>query len=181
MQAIGYIRAGHEFEIRDELKADGYAATVPRKVETVSRGKDRKPKLEDVPLLPNYVFLDMTVAQYHRLLSSKGQYKYLASTFQIIPARLEANMLRWAAGIEATAQKEIERYKRGEELSLFTKGEALHITHGPFAEWLANQNVTYRRMVQAAGEPFPSVEVETELFGRVTRVTVDALHVRRAV
>ena len=46
MQAIGYIRAGHEFDIRDELKSHGYAATVPRKVETVSRGKDRKPKLE---------------------------------------------------------------------------------------------------------------------------------------
>jgi transcription antitermination factor NusG len=180
VQIIGYIRAGHEFDIRDELKTDGYAATVPRKVETVSRGKDRKPKLEDIPLLPNYVFIDCTVDQYHRLLSSKGQYKYLASTYQIIPARLEANMSRWAAGIEATAQREIERYKRGEELSLFTQGEALHVTHGPFAEWLANQNVTFRRMVQAASDPFPSVEVETELFGRVTRVTVDALHVRRA-
>jgi transcription antitermination factor NusG len=180
MQAIGYIRAGHEFDVASELKADGFAATVPRKVETTSRGKDRKPKLEDVPLLPNYVFLDMTVAQYHALLSSKGQYKYLASTFQIIPARLEANMNRWAAGIEATAQKEVERYKRGEELSLFRNGEHLHVTHGPFAEWLDGQNVTFRRMVQAAGEPFPAVEVETELFGRVTRVTVDALHVRRA-
>lgn len=180
MQIIAYGRAGHEFDIRDELKADGYAATVPRKVETVSRGKDRKPKLEDTPLLPNYIFMDMTVDQYHQLIRAVGQYKYLASTFQIIPARLEAKMNRWAAGIEATAQKEIERYRRGEELSLFTKGEALHVTHGPFAEWLDRQNVTFRRMVQAAGQPFPNVEIETELFGRVTRVTVDALHVRRA-
>lgn len=181
MQLIAYGRAGHEFDIRDELKADDYAATVPRKVETVSRGKDRRPKLEDVPLLPNYIFLDMVLDQYHRLIRTAGQYKYLASTFQIIPARLEANMSRWAAGIEATAQREIERYKRGEELSLFTRGESLHITHGPFAEWLEGQNVTFRRMVQAAGEPFPSVEVETELFGRVTRLNLDALHVRRAV
>lgn len=180
MQIIAYGRAGHEFDIRDELKLDGYAATVPRKVETVSRGKDRRPKLEDTPLLPNYIFLDMAVDQYHRLIRTGGQYKYLASTFQIVPARLEANMNRWAAGIEAIAQKEIARYKRGEELSLFTQGESLHVTHGPFAEWLEGQNVTYRRMVQAAGDPFPSVEVETELFGRVTRVTVDALHVRRA-
>lgn len=180
MQIIAYGRAGHEFDIRDEIKLDGYAATVPRKVETVSRGKDRKPKLEDTPLLPNYIFLDMSVDQYHRLIRSGGQYKYLASTFQIVPARLEANMNRWAAMIEREAQREIDRYKRGEELSLFTNGEAVKVTEGPFAEWLDGQNVTFRKMVQAAGDPFPSVEVETELFGRVTRVTVDALHVRRA-
>lgn len=180
MQVIAYARSGHEFDIRDELKEAGCAATVPRKVEIVSRGKDRKAKLEDIPLLPNYVFLEMTLDGYHALTRTGGKYKYLASTYQIVPLRLEANMRRWMAGIEATAQREIERYKRGEELSLFTQGEALHVTHGPFAEWLEHQHVTYRRIVQAAGDPFPSVEVETELFGRITRVTVDALHVRRA-
>ena len=180
MQIIAYGRAGHEFEIRDELKADGYAATVPRKVITTSRGKDRKAKLEDVPLLPNYIFLDMTLDQYHQLIRTSGQYKYLTSTFQIIPHRLERNMTRWAAGIEATAQKEIDRYKRGEELSLFRQGEHLHITHGPFAEWLDGQNVTFRRMVHAAHNTFPRAEVEVELFGRVTRLEVDPLDVRRA-
>lgn len=180
MQVIAYGRASHEFDLRDELKAAGYAATVPRKVEAVSRGKDRKAKLEDIPLLPNYIFLDVTVDQYHELIRANGQYKYLAGTFQIIPARLEKNMTRWAAGIEREAQKEIDRYKRGEELSMFQNGEGVRITDGPFADWLQGQNVTFRRMVHAANDPFPSVEVETELFGRVTRVTVDALHVRRA-
>lgn len=180
MQAIGYIRAGHEFDVRDELKSDGYAATVPRKVTTTSRGKDRKAKLEDVPLLPNYVFLDCTVEQYHRLIRSGGQYKYLASTFQIIPARLEANMNRWAAGVEMEAQREIDRYKRGEELSLYQNGEHLHITHGPFAEWLQNQHVTFLRMVQASHDTFPRARVEVNVFGRVTEVDVDPLHVRRA-
>lgn len=180
MQAILYSRAGHEFDVRDELKTDGYAATVPRKVETVSRGKDRRPKLEDLPLLPNYIFLDCALDQYHRLIRTVGQYKYLASTFQIIPARLEANMTRWAAGIEREAQKEIERYKRGEELSLYRNGELLHVVHGPFAEWLQNQHVTFRRMIQAAHDTFPRAEVEVELFGRVTRVEVDPLHIRRA-
>lgn len=180
MQCISYIRAGHEFTIRDELIADGFAATVPRKVITTSRGKDRKPKLEDQPVLPNYCFLDLTVDQYHRLLRTSGQYKYLASTFQIIPARLEASMTRWAEAIEREALKEVERYLRGEELSLFKAGEALSVTHGPFAEWLDGQAVTFRRMVQAAGEPFPSVEVETQLFGQMARVKIDALHVKRA-
>jgi len=145
MQAIGYIRAGHEFDVRDELRADGYSATVPRKVVTTSRGKDRKPKLEDVPLLPNYVFLNLTVPRYHELIRTARQYKYLASTFQFVPMRLEANLERWAAGIEREAQREVDRYKRGEELSLFTQGEALHITHGPFAEWLSGQHVNIRR------------------------------------
>ena len=181
MMCIAYGRAGHEFDIRDELLASGYAATVPRKVETTSRGKDRKPKLEDVPLLPNYIFLDVAVDQYHRLIRTTGQYKYLASTFQIIPARLEAHMTRWAAGIEATAQREVDRYKRGEELSLYQNGEQLHVIHGPFAEWLTNQNVTFRRMVQASHDTFPRAEVEVELFGRVTRLDVDPLHIRRAL
>jgi len=173
MQAIGYIRAGHEFDVRDELRADGYSATVPRKVVTTSRGKDRKAKLEDVPLLPNYIFMDLSVEQYHRLLSSKGKFKYLASTFQIIPKRLEANMSRWAAGIEREAQREVDRYKRGEELSLYQNGEHLHVTHGPFADWLHNQHVTFRRMVQASHDVFPRAEVEVELFGRVTKLKAE--------
>jgi len=180
MICIGYARTGREFDLRDDLRDDGYAVTVPRKVVTTSRGKDRKAKLEDMPLLPNYLFFDLTLDKYHDLMRGCGKYKYLASTFQIVPSRLEANMTRWAAGIEREAQAEIERYKRGEELSLYTKGEALHVTHGPFAEWLEGQRVTFRRMVQAAGEPFPKVEVETELFGRITRLQVDALHIRRA-
>jgi len=180
VQIIAYGRAGHEFDIRDELKLDGYAATVPRKVETVSRGKDRKAKLEDVPLLPNYIFLDMSVDQYHRLIRSGGQYKYLASTFQIVPARLEKAMTLWANSIEAEAQREIDRYKRGEELSLFQNGEAVKVTEGPFAQWLDGANVTFRKMAQAAHDTFPRAEVELELFGRVTKVEVDPLHVRRA-
>jgi len=180
MQAIGYIRAGHEFDVRDELRADGYSATVPRKVVTTSRGKDRKARLEDVPLLPNYVFLNLTVPRYHELIRTARQYKYLAGTFQFVPKRLEANLERWAAGIEREAQREVDRYKRGEELSLYQNGEHLHVTHGPFADWLHNQHVTFRRMVQASHDVFPRAEVEVELFGRVTKLEVDPLHVRRA-
>lgn len=180
MQAIGYIRAGHEFDTRDELKADGYAATVPRKVITTSRGKDRKAKLEDVPLLPNYVFFDCTVDQYHRLIRTAGQYKYLASTFQIVPARLEANMNRWAAGIEREAQREVQRYKNGEELSLYQNGEELHVVNGPFAEWLSGQHVTFVSMVQSAHDIFPRAKVAVDLFGRVVEMNVDPLHIRRA-
>jgi len=180
MQAIGYIRAGHEFDVRDELHADGYAATVPRKVITTSRGKDRKAKLEDVPLLPNYVFLNLTVPRYHELIRTARQYKYLAGTFQFVPMRLEANLERWAAGIEREAQREVERYKRGEELSLYQNGEHLHVCSGPFAEWLENQHVTFVRMVQEAHDTFPRAKVAVDLFGRVVEMNVDPLHVRRA-
>lgn len=180
MQAIGYARAGHEFDLRDELQADGYAITVPRKIITTSRGKDRKAKLEDMPLLPNYLFFDLTLNQYHQLIRDAGKYKYLASTYQIIPKRLERNMDRWAAGVERIAQKEIDRYKRGEELSLFTEGETLEVTEGPFATWLESQHVTFVCMVQAAHDVHPRAKVEAELFGRVTELDLDPLHVRRA-
>jgi len=180
VQIIAYARANREFDVRDDLRAEGYAATVPRKVITTSRGKDRKAKLEDVPLLPNYIFLDMTVDQYHRLISTGGQYKYLASTFQIIPKRLEANMTRWAAGIEREAQREVERYKRGEELSLYQNGEHLHVIHGPFAEWLQDQHVTFVSMVQEAHDTFPRAKVAVDLFGRVVEMNVDPLHIKRA-
>lgn len=180
MKIIGYSRAGHEFDVRDELKSDGYAATVPRIVVTTSRGKDRKAKLEDQPLLPNYLFLDLTVNQYHALITTMGKYKWLASTFMSVPRHLEASLSRWAATVEAEAQREIDRYRRGEELSLFTKGEAIKVTSGPFAEWLEGQTVTFRRMVQSAHNKFPEVEVETELFGRITVLRADPLHIKRA-
>lgn len=180
MQIIGYARAGREFDLREELKADGYAVTVPRVVTAVSRGKDRKAKLEDAPLLPNYLFFDMTVDQYHSLTSAGGKYKFLSSTYQIVPMRLNASMNRWVARVEREAQREVERYKRGEELSMFQNGEGVRITDGPFAEWLDGQNVTFRRMVHAAHQPFPSAEVEVSIFGRITKLEVDPLSVRRA-
>lgn len=180
MQAIGYSRAGHEFDVRDELVAAGYAVTVPRKVITTSRGKDRKARLEDVPLLPNYIFLDCSVDQYQRLISEGGKYKYLARTWQFIPPRLEANMTRWAAGIEREAQREVQRYKNGEELSLYRNGEELHVVNGPFAEWLAGQHVTFISMVQSAHDTFPRAKVAANLFGRVVEMNVDPLHIKRA-
>ena len=180
MQIIAYARASHEFDTRDALRWDGFSAIVPRRVEPVSRGKERRPKLEDAPLLPNYVFIDLSADGYHRLIRSRGKYKWMAGTFLTIPIHLERAMSRWAETVEAEAQRELDRYRRGEELSLFSCGEAVRITEGPFAEWIEGQNITFRRMVQAAHDTFPRAEVEVELFGRIARLEVDPLHVRKA-
>jgi len=75
------IREHTQFYVQRELAALGIEAWVGRKVDFIRRGKNRFAEAIESPVLPNYVFVEMTPQQF---IKAQGV-KYLAPTFQMVP------------------------------------------------------------------------------------------------
>lgn len=186
MAWLGYARSGMELALRDSMADMAERVDAPRVIEAVSRGKDRRPKLVDRPHIQNHIIITGTAQQYQGLIDAQRtqcpEVKGLASTFHAVPLKLLYSLRQWADGIEAIAAREVERYKRGEELSLFEAGEAVKVIgqRSEFFEFFEAQKPVFLRMVQAAHDKHPFAEVEIQVFGRAVPVKVDPLHVRKA-
>ncbi len=186
MAWIGYARSGRELALRDSMADMVDRVDAPRVIEAVSRGKDRRPKLEDRPHIQNHIIITGTAQQYQRLIDAQRaqcpEVKGLSGTFYAVPPKLLYSLRQWADEIDGIAASEVERYKRGEELSLFEAGEAVKVVDrgSEFFEFFEAQQPVFLRMVQAAHDKHPFAEVEIQVFGRAVPVRVDPLHVRKA-
>ena len=186
MAWIAYARSGRELALRDSLAGMFVRVDAPRVIEAVSRGKDRRPKLEDRPHIQNHIIITGTAKQYQALIDAQRaqcpEVRGLASTFKAVPLRLLYSLHQWADAIEAVAAREVERHKCGEELSLFEAGEAVKVIdqRSEFYDFFEAQQPVFLRMVQAAHDKHPFAEVEIQVFGRAVPVKVDPLHVRKA-
>lgn len=185
MALMGYARSGKELALRESLDSIVDRVDAPRVIEAVSRGKNRKPKLEDRPHLPNHILITATADQHHALIDAQRraapEVAGLSRTFQQIPLRLIYSLHKWSDGIEAVAQDGINRHRMGEELSQFNAGEAVQVIDrgSEFFAFFEAQSPIFLRMVQAAHDPHPFAEVEVQVFGRAVPVKVDPLYVKK--
>ena len=178
MKIIGYARSGHEFDTAEDLRSFDIAAITPRDIKAESRGKNRRPKITDEPLWPNYIFGTVTTEEYYWLMTNLHRFKYLAGTFLIVPTKLERQLDIAVEAAERAAQRKLHSLLGEDIPSPYKPGEKLSVVAGPFLDWLGDQGVTFRKMAQAPHDQFPRIKVEAEVFGRVTEIELDPMHVR---
>lgn len=167
---IAYARTGKEFDAQEEAEALGLETYLPRRVDMIRRGTDRRAKPVISPYLPNYMFVRMDADGWHWLKCSK----HVCDIMGIIPQQ-ERAVMAFIAKVDADYTARMAQIEAGERVDEYRDGDVLEIIKGP----LAGQFARFRRIVEGKGI-FPEIEAEAELFGQSVRVTVDPIAARRA-
>jgi transcription antitermination factor NusG len=150
----------------------GISAAVPLRVDVIRRGKRRFADAVISPALPNYVFITCSDYDWHRLHSVKA----LSATMLQVPSSSEASIRRFMADASAAYAERMQMIEAGQRVEEYEPGQALQLAAGPFAGQIAS----FRRVVESASSLWPEIEAETEAFGRMVKVRVDPLSVRKA-
>lgn len=166
---IGYARSGREFDVQAALAEIGVKAWVAKKIVAKRSGKRRYADAVTVPYLPNYVFIEATADQWHKL----SCIKHLSPTTTAISSR-DTGLDAFKARLDAAYEEDAARVAAGEAVSEFSDGDSLDVIGGPLSGVL----VEFRRVVEA--DPFPMIEGEAEVMGRTATVKLDILDVKRA-
>lgn len=168
---LAYATTGKEFEVETELKARGFDVWCGRKVDFLRRGKKRRAEAVITPKLPNYLFLSLSDKEWHDL--HRKPVKYLAPTKHLLRRDDEEQLKTFRHIVDIDHQEGLKVAERNNvaEMAQFKEGQLLTDLRGRFAETA----LRFRRMVEAAGEPF--IEAETDMMGRVVTVRLDPLDV----
>ena len=161
-----------QFWVQQELATLGIDSWVGKRIDFKRQGKRRLADAITSPALPNYIFLDMTAAQFYTATTVK----HLAPTLAVVPKQAEKQIDAFKDRIEA-AQRAAERIQERDRASIvaYTEGQALQAISGPYLE----SALRFLRLIyDRTGQPF--IEAETELFGRGVAVPLDPLDVRAA-
>lgn len=172
MLVIGYAKSSKEFDVEADLTAMGIQAEVARKIEYKRQGKRRYADAITEPDLPNYVFIECTADQWHQLASVK----HLAKTTIFVGPQEARRVRDYLDASRAAYDRQREAQEAGERVSEFKAGDTLQIMSGPLAGCLAR----FRRIVETDHDPFPRIQAEGELMGRIVTVDVDPIHARKA-
>lgn len=178
-----------DFAVARQLRALGFEAWCPRKIEFKRQGKRRHPDPIISPYLPGYVFIESSAHQYHEIFMAQGIGRTLMAIGQgdlrgerrnkdgekVKGGNGVLDFLTWADARLAEAERIIENNDRAAMVQ-YSPGDPLEIISGPFMD----RAVRFTAMVQEAGDMHPMVAFETELFGRVVAGKVDPLDVKRA-
>lgn len=187
-QWIAYVPTGQEFALVEDCEALGVEAFAPRKVEAVRTGNKRWPEKRVMPYLPNYVFVTASPEEYYWM----RDIKYVRDIMGVPPAWVP-KIADFCNAIErefAARSAEIDRAQaimRDAEASKAQRREAilmmqhyqpddlLEVIVGPFAGTI----MAFGRMVERAGSMTPEIEANMTLFGRVSAVRLDPLHIKK--
>jgi transcription antitermination factor NusG len=186
---IAYTPKGREFDAQEEAEALGLWAMVPRRVDMLRKGFNRRAEPVISAYLPNYMFFRSGNEGWHWMKGSKtvrtvmGVSPGNAALVDQFIDRVETDFAARMAQIEA-AQKvmnDAEATKAQRRLALeamqqYAPDERLEIMLGPFAGVMAR----FKRVAEGASM-FPELVVETQLFGQAVTVRVDPIAARRAV
>lgn len=169
---LGYAKSGKEFEVEQSLRDLGISVWCGRVIESKRIGKRRKAEYHEMPKLPNYMFMDLTEHTFY----DAAEVKHLYPFFFALTSLDLRDLGTFKREVEADYAEADRARRRGEKIvAEYQPGEAVMAVQGPFREKL----MRFRRVVENS-EPI-QYEMETELFGRVTRVHADPLDLRRAV
>ena len=165
------IREHTQFYVQRELAALGIEAWVGRKVDFIRRGKNRFAEAIESPVLPNYVFVEMTPQQF---IKAQGV-KYLAPTFQMVPRQEVERVKQFQRLVEASyeAAQRVDANSRA-SVAEYKRGASLRVVSGPFRDMLA----TFERMVNSPDAAWDRVEATIDGIGG--KVRFDPLDVREA-
>lgn len=183
---VGYAKAKHEAEVVEAVKALGAHARYARQIDAVRRGNQRWAEPVVEPVLPNFVFIDVDDATWHRLRTVK----FLAHTLTRIPSGElrrtprnkdgtllpERGVLPFLEAADADFEARRAEIEAGVRVSEYQPGDVLQILGGPLSGHLAR----FRRIVETAHDPFPRIKAEAEVMGRIVSVEVDPINARRA-
>ncbi|MDO6587343.1 hypothetical protein Q4543_17665 [Salipiger sp. 1_MG-2023] len=163
-----------DFAVEAQLRDMGLQAHAPRKIEFKRKGKNRFAEAITGAYLPGYVFARIPPPKFTEALGARG----IGSTLMAVSWReVRDNVLPFidrASAEEAEAMRIAERGSHA-EMCGFKAGEAIRAIAGPFADRV----LEFGRMVRNA-EGWPEIETEVELLGKVVKVRLDPLDVRRA-
>lgn len=165
---LGYAKAGHEFEVQDELRDMGIHAWAGRVIRWKRTGKKRYPEPHEEPALPNYLFLALTPETFYQAQSVR----FLASTMIMLGTLDRRGLVSFQGNVQA-AYEEQDRLRRNAEMprAEFNAGEQIEIIGGPFADKIA----TFRRVIERSGMYHPKLEAEISGI----RLQLDPLDVKR--
>lgn len=174
---IGYARAGKEFDVQEAVDALGIEAHVPKLRVAVRSGTKRDAEAEDRLVLPNYVFLNCTDAQWYALLDVK----HLAKRKMMVPPAEEPRVRHflsiWALEYAEQCARIEADITAGKRLSEYRKGDILEILGGA----LEGQLATFREVVEDdMGLPRLRAVTSMEIFGKPVVVDLDVTHARKA-
>ena len=171
---LAYATTGKEFEVADKLAADGFDVWLARKIDFIRRGKRRRPDPVERPRLPNYLFLSLTDAEWHRLHQNVP--KYLAGTMYALRRDDERELDRFRGASDTEYAKAQKAAQNQEAIAEYVRGQRIVDVTGTFGDAC----LTFRRMVERAQDLHPRIEAEMEMLGRVVKVELDPLDVRAA-
>lgn len=166
---LAYTR--NEFAAQEECEILGLDCYVPRRVDMIRQGKRRRPDPVISPAWPRYIFVDVTQEQWHWLRDSKHVH-----SVAWVPEREAQAIRKQARAIERAFADRMEQIAAGDRVSEYEPGQLLDIVSGQFA----GQIVTFRGMIERAEEMFPTIEAEMVAMGRVVKMKLDPLDVRKA-
>lgn len=169
---IGYAKAGKELEVVQSLADLGITAHCAKVVEVKRVGKRRKPDVFITPLLPNYVFIEASAAQYLEAVAVK----HLAGTMAAIPTGDARSVMAFVQRAENELSTRLAKIAAGERLDQFVVGDLLDVLDGPLKGLVA----TFRGIVEGDRGAFPSVSADVEMMGQTVPTKFDVLDVRAA-
>lgn len=169
---IGYARRHKEFEVEEALHALGINAWCPREIHWRALGKKRRPKAYAVPVLPNYVFIDMSAEQFY----TAQKVKHLADTMQLMTDKQVARYLApFREAVTAAYEAERKREAQGNAPSCEFRPAQRVVVRSPM---LDGQIATFKRIVERSFDMHPKLELEFEMMNRRVTTLVDPLDVK---
>ena len=168
---IGYTGAGREFAAQEEAETLGLWAAVPRKVEMIRRGYQRRAEPVITAYLPNYVFVEMDDQGWHWLKGSKT-----VRTMMAVGPAERRKVSEFITAIEANFAERMAQIEAGQRVDEYIPGQEITVLEGAFAETL----LRFKRVAEGA-DGFPAIIASTVLFGREAEVRLDPLVVRKAI
>ncbi len=167
---IGSAKAGREFEVRDAILGLGGYAWVAREFATVRPPTMRRHVVVVRPFLGKYVFAQVTDALWHEM----REIKHLAGTMlPVSDAAATRYLVPFMDRIDVDFAEREARFAAGEKLGAYAPGDLLRVLAGPLAE----QIVTFDRIVAGASDLEDKLRARMQILGGSVPVELDPLHV----
>jgi transcription antitermination factor NusG len=168
---IAYTPKGREFDAQEEAEALGLWAMVPRRVDMLRKGFNRRAEPVISAYLPNYMFFRSGNEGWHWMKGSKT----VRTVMGVSPGNA-ALVDQFIDRVETDFAARMAQIEAGQRVDEYEPGDLLQIVTGPFAGVVAS----FKRVAEGASM-FPELVVETQLFGQAVTVRVDPIAARRAV
>ena len=162
-----YPQIAKQFWVREELRRIGIYSWCGDEISFKRKGKSRETEAVHSPFLPNYIFIEMTAAQFFEAIAVD----HVASTLQVLSRDDVRQLERFKLFVEAefSAAQRVDANKRA-SVAEYVKGQRLRVLSGPFTEMFAS----FDKMVRAGHDDWPRVVAEIE--GH--KVSFDPLDIR---
>lgn len=169
---VATAKTGREFEVRDAILGLGGYAWVAREFATTRPPTMRRHVVVVRPYLARYVFVQIP----DDLWQDVHEVKHLGGTMlPVSDAAAKRYLAPFMDRVDVDFADRQARFDAGEKLGAYAPGDLLRVLAGP----LADQIVTFERIVTGATDLEDKLRAKLTLLGGPVAVTLDPLHVAR--